>query len=233
MQDSKIAIAQLIDIALENLGDIANDMMFVGGSIVPLLFTSSDTYFRATRDVDCVIDVKALVDYYKFTDRLKQVGFKEISEENAPICRWRKDDCIIDVMPTTGIIGFTNPWYASAFRHPEIHTVTKDISVKVISAVYFIATKLEAFTNRGNNDFIGSHDMEDIISVIECRPEIIDEILYSEQEVKGFIVNKFKEFCENFRFLNDIIGHCNPDPIDLDNVDKVQQRILHIASINL
>lgn len=44
MQKNKIVIIQLIDVAIENLGDIANDMLFVGGSIVPLLFTSKNLF---------------------------------------------------------------------------------------------------------------------------------------------------------------------------------------------
>lgn len=233
MPKNKIVIAQLIDVAIENLGEIANEMLFVGGSIVPLLFTSGDTYFRSTRDVDCVIDVEALVDYYEFTTKLKLIGFKEISEEDAPICRWHKNDCLIDVIPTTDIIGFTNSWYHAAFKYPVTYHVKGSMHIKVISAVYFIATKLEAFNNRGKNDFLASHDMEDIISIIECRPEIVDEIFSSDMIVKKFIVCQFKIFCNNPRFLIDIIGLCNPDPLDLDNVNKVQQRILKITAIKV
>ena len=229
MPDNKIAIIHLINVAVENLGAIANEMMFVGGSIVPLLFTSGDTYFRSTRDVDCVIDVKALVDYYKFTNKLKVAGFQEVSDADAPICRFRKNDCVIDIMPTTDVIGFTNSWYEPAFKHPVEYYVNDAISIKVISAVYFIATKLEAFTNRGNHDFMASHDIEDIISIIECRPNIVNEILTSTPIVKDFIVGKFRDFCTNPRFLNDIIGHCNPDPLDPDNTTKVQQRILELT----
>ncbi len=232
MQKNKIVTIKLIDVAIENLGDIANDMLFVGGSIVPLLFTSNDNYFRATKDVDCVIDVEALVDYYKFIDKLKQVGFKEVSEDGAPICRWYKDDCLIDVMPTTNIIGSTNTWYAQAFKHPIIYSALNGVTVNVISPVYFVATKLEAFNNRENKDFMASHDMEDIISVIECRPSVVDEILNAEQGVKEFIINQFKIFCQNPRFLNDVIGLCNPDSIDTQNIDKVQKRILSIAQID-
>lgn len=233
MQKSKIVIAQLIDVAIENLGTIANDMLFVGGSIVPMLFTSGDNYFRATRDVDCVIDVQALVDYYEFTYRLKQAGFVEVSEDGSPICRWHKEDCIIDIMPTTDIIGFTNSWYAPAFKHPVKYFINVKTTINVISAVYFIATKLEAFRSRGNGDFIASHDMEDIISVIECRPEISHEILVSEADVKSFIVRQFRIFCKTPRFLNDIIGLCNPDSLDIHNIEKTHARILQIANIKL
>ncbi len=233
MQKNRIISIQLIDAAIESLADIANDILFVGGSIVPLLFTSGDDYFRSTNDVDCVIDVEALVDYYNFTDKLKQIGFKEVIENDAPICRWHKDDCIIDVMPTSDIIGFSNTWYAPAFKHPVVYPIKSGVTIKVISPVYFIATKLEAFNNRGNGDFMASHDMEDIVSVIECRPSIIDEIISAAPDVKEFIINQFKIFCQKPRFLNDILGLCNPESLDMENIDKVQKRILKITQMIL
>lgn len=231
MQNNNIATVAF-DIAIHELGAISNDILFVGGSIVPLLFTSDSNYFRATLDVDCVINVEALVDYYGFVAKLKHQGFKEMMNDNEPICRLAKNDIVVDIMPTSNVIGFTNSWYLPAFNNPTIYHAN-GFSIRVISAVYFIATKLEAFQNRGKNDFMGSHDMEDIISVIECRAEIIDEISLADMDVKKFIVSQFKVFCENARFLNDIIGHCNPDSLDENNFAKVQTRIKQIASMKV
>lgn len=39
----------------------------------------------------------------------------------------------------------------------------------------FIATKLEAFADRGGGDFLASHDLEDITTVTDGRPELTDE----------------------------------------------------------
>ena len=41
----------------------------------------------------------------------------------------------------------------------------------MVTAPYFMATKIEAFYGRGGDDFLGSHDMEDIITVIDGRPD--------------------------------------------------------------
>lgn len=122
MQSNKIAIVQL-NTAVNELGELSRDMLFVGGSIVPLLFTSNSNYFRATRDIDCVINVTALVDYYQFVEKLKQIGFKEMVEDDSPICRWSKSDLVIDIIPTTNVLGFTNSWYLPAFNNPVIHNV--------------------------------------------------------------------------------------------------------------
>ena len=206
----------ILNIAIENLEDIANEIMFVGGAVVPWLFTEESSGYRVTRDADCVIDIEGLADYYKFIDKLKATGFTENQllndngEDNIPICRWYKGDCIIDIMPTTPVLGFTNRWYAPAFQNKQRCYISGK-QINLISPVYFIATKIEAFNGRGNNDFMASHDIEDIISLFEKRAELVSEIQSSEREVKSFIVTIFKEWAARPRFFNDIIGHCDPD----------------------
>jgi hypothetical protein len=37
----------------------------------------------------------------------------------------------------------------------------------MVSPVYFCASKLEAFGDRGKNDYLGSRDLEDLIAVVE------------------------------------------------------------------
>jgi len=40
----------------------------------------------------------------------------------------------------------------------------------------FIATKLEAFRGRGGGDVVTSHDLEDIVMVIDGRPELVEAL---------------------------------------------------------
>lgn len=54
-----------------------------------------------------------------------------------------------------------------------------------------LATKIEAFKTRGNNDFLRSHDFEDIITIIAGRIEIADEILLAEEKLKAHLKQFF------------------------------------------
>ena len=45
-----------------------------------------------------------------------------------------------------------------------------------MTAPYFLATKIEAFKGRGRGDFLASHDLEDLIFVIDGRPTIVEEV---------------------------------------------------------
>jgi predicted nucleotidyltransferase len=59
--------------------------------------------------------------------------------------------------------------------------------IKILSSPYFLATKLEAFKERGENDFYGSHDFEDIIYLLDNRTTIVEEIITSDSYVKEYI----------------------------------------------
>ena len=52
--------------------------------------------------------------------------------------------------------------------------------IRMVSAPYFLITKLEAFNGRGNGDYLMSHDIEDIVAVLDGRPEIFDEMVLKE-----------------------------------------------------
>jgi len=56
------------------------------------------------------------------------------------------------------ILGFSNTWYRPAMDHAEEHEVEKDLKIRLVTPVYFCASKLEAFAGRGHNDFHASRD---------------------------------------------------------------------------
>ena len=57
-----------------------------------------------------------------------------------------------------------------------------------IGAPYFLATKVDAFLNRGEGDYYGSHDLEDLIVVVDGRPEIVDEVrTNATPELRAFL----------------------------------------------
>lgn len=49
------------------------------------------------------------------------------------------------------------------------HQLTEGLSIRAVKAPYFLATKLEAIRCRGNSDFTFSHDLEDLLFVIDER----------------------------------------------------------------
>jgi hypothetical protein len=60
-------------------------------------------------------------------------------------------------------------------------------AVPVVAPALFIATKLEAFHGRGNDDVFASHDLEDIIAVVDGREELVRDVAAAAADVRDYI----------------------------------------------
>jgi predicted nucleotidyltransferase len=106
-------------------------------------------------------------------DDLRKLDFKH--DMDGPNCRFILHGLKVDVMPSEGrILGFTNSWYDYAIKTAVEYVLPDGTSIRLVSAPAFIATKLEAFYDRGKGDVHMSHDLEDIIAVVNGRAELMD-----------------------------------------------------------
>lgn len=214
------------------LGDLAEEVVFLGGAVAGLLITDpASPAIRPTLDIDVLVEVATLGEYYRFQDRLRQKGFLEALGESV-ICRFRHGALILDVMPTDpDILGFANRWYVYAARDFRIMAVNS-VTLRVVSPASFLATKLDAFHGRGNGDFMLSHDMEDIIAVIDGRPEIVRDISTAESEVRNYLREQFALLLQNRSFLDALPGYLPGDagsqqrlPILLDRLARIAVKV--------
>jgi predicted nucleotidyltransferase len=187
------------------LGEICNDLVFLGGSIVGLLITDTGGEpVRATDDVDFIVEVSSRLEYEQLTRRLETKGFRPDPE--GPICRSECNDMVIDVMPLNeSILGFSNRWYQTAISQFTMTKLADRTSIKVVTAPVFVATKLEAYHTRGQADPIMSHDLEDILMVIDGRKELLDDIKNAPLEVQNYLTNEFKQLQQE-TFFDDLIA---------------------------
>jgi predicted nucleotidyltransferase len=147
------------------------ELVFVGGCVTTLLITDEAASApRITLDVDAIAEITSYAEYADFGNRLRALGFKEDTSEGAPLCRWTHGRTILDVMPLDEkILGFSNRWYRAAMESSVRVRLSADLEIRAVTAPFFIATKLEAFKGRGMGDFLGSHDLEDLVSVFDGR----------------------------------------------------------------
>lgn len=163
--------------------------------------------------------------------KLEEQGFKQ-SIQDKVICRWRYDDVILDVMPTNEeILTFGNRWYKEALQNSIIHNIAEDLVIKSITAPYLLATKIEAFNTRGNNDFFGSHDFEDIIAVIAGRIEITEEVAVVNKELRSHLKKFFAGVIKNNAFQQALPGHVSDGPVTMQRVQTVIDRIKKIIGV--
>src|SRR3989338_22772 len=177
---------ELLNRVATRFDELCHEITFVGGCVLGLLVTDrAAPDVRFTVDVDCIINVITLANYYVFAEKLRKKGFNEIISDDHPICRWTCDGILIDIMPTDKkIFGFSNNWYMQATENAISVSINNVTQIKIISSPYFLATKLEAFKDRGKQDFLSSHDLEDIISIIDGRPEIVTDISVTSENLK-------------------------------------------------
>jgi predicted nucleotidyltransferase len=172
--------------AVEQLGELADEMVFVGGCATGLLITDKAAPpIRMTKDVDAIVQVMSRGDYYQFSNRLRAKGFFEDNSDDAPICRWKSaDGILLDVMPIDPkVLGFGNEWYESATRNAQEYLLPSGQMIKLISVPYFLITKLDAFSGRGGNDYLMSHDIEDVVAVFDGRAELVGDVKSAEVEL--------------------------------------------------
>lgn len=188
-------------------------MVFLGGSTAALLITDkAAAEVRPTYDVDAIAEIGSYAAYADFSERLRRCGFTEDTGEGAPICRWRQRKTILDVMPLDAkILGFSNSWYKPALDSAVLHDLEADLSIRVVTAVYFCATKLEAFAGRGKNDYQSSHDLEDLMAVVDGRAELVEEIHTAEAEVRTYIAAEVRKLLATHEFLDALPGYLLPD----------------------
>ena len=135
---------EILSLAVKQLGELADEMVFVGGCATGLLITDSAAPpLRVTRDVDAIVQVVSLADYYALSEKLRARGFAEDKSDDAPICRWINENVILDVMPLdTRILGFGNQWYTPAAENAVSVQLPSGESIRMVSAPYFLITEL-------------------------------------------------------------------------------------------
>ncbi|MFO1373205.1 MAG: nucleotidyl transferase AbiEii/AbiGii toxin family protein [Agitococcus sp.] len=202
MNNQKVMI-EMIDVVAQSLGDdLLEKVVFVGGCTTALLVDDVVTlqHIRSTEDVDMIVDVLSKSEYQDLCQTLRQRGFKESVEDDV-ICRWRLGSMIVDVMPTDQeILGFSNIWYPEAVEFAKSYQLPSNRIIRVVSPTYFLATKIEAFAGRGNNDFLASQDIEDILSLIDGCSSLIADLHAANKKVKSAIAAAIQTFLNESDF---------------------------------
>jgi len=171
----------LLEDAVRRLAPFLNEIMFVGGVTLGLLITDEAVApIRGTTDVDVIAEIVTYADYIAFSERLRQAHF---TEDTALTCRWHNGSLTLDVLALNKeVLGFTNIWYEPALRHASTVSLPGGEMIRVISAPFFLGTKMEAFRGRGRMDYQASHDPEDFVAVIKRRRTNVEEILKAARD---------------------------------------------------
>ncbi len=214
------------------LNELALDHVFLGGSVLRFLLDAPDlTPVRQTRDVDVAIGVVAFEAYSALEERLRQAGFDHDMREGAPKCRWIFGNTIVDIMPAGGdYLGLNTAWFQEAVATATTIQVGA-ATLSIVEPAAFLATKLEAFNDRGDGDYLASHDLEDVITVVDGRRHIVEDVQLAPRKLRDFVVTEFARLLAVGRFRDAIAAHLPPDEASQQRTPIVLSRLQAIAAI--
>lgn len=226
--DPNLAIVQA---AFSALGDLSDQLVLVGGCATGLLVTSPRSeMIRPTRDVDVVIEAVSRPHYRQVENDLRKRGFVHDQSAAAPICRWRFGEVIVDLMPTSpDVLGFSNRWYPLAVELSEAVELPNGQRLQMICAPVFLLTKFDAFRSRATADLILSHDLEDIVTVLDGRDALEEEVAASPADVRKAIQENVKRLLSDARALESMSAFLPGDAASQARLPELFLRLERLA----
>jgi predicted nucleotidyltransferase len=223
-QINKIIIVRVAN-ALEELNE---KVIYVGGAVVSLYINDSAADdVRPTKDIDISIKVASIMELENIREQLSEKGFKQSADLDV-ICRFKFEDIVVDVMATKPIAWApANPWFEKGFERLEKIKVNKT-TIQIMPLSFFLASKFVAFHDRGGDDPRFSHDLEDIIYIIDNRTDWHQILINEEdQKVKQFLINEFRNILASNKIQEAIMGNLFYETQDkrfamiIDKINKV------------
>lgn len=188
-----MSVAQL-EAAASALGDLLSEVVFLGGATVGLWSTDPAARpARVTLDVDVVADVYTLGDYERFQAALRARGFSE-DIDSGVICRWNgPGDLVLDAVPAdTRLAGMAGRWLRPAVDAATQYELPSGVTIRVVSPVWLLVLKLEAFGDRGADDPLESRDFEDLVLLVDSREELLGEIGWLPPQARDYVREQVK-----------------------------------------
>jgi len=201
-----------------DLGDLATRVVFIGGAIAPLLQT--DPPFpraRVTSDVDGVVASSTYAESERLHRELAERGFRQGVGDTKHVHRWiAPSEIPFDLVPAGEHLGGSgNPWDVIAIETAVEATIGGGITIRHVSAPAFLAQKWAAHDDRGREDPLNSHDLEDILALLVSRPTLLEEVAAAPPELQAYVAEQAKAFLADPSAEDLLAAHLNnaQDPV--------------------
>lgn len=206
MKNTTINLGVIKKVA-QALGELNERVVFVGGAVVSLYINDSAADdVRPTKDVDISLEILSVGDLENLRLDLIDKGFRQRMNEKV-ICRFFYDEVKVDVMSTQAI-GWapSDKWYGPGFKHLQEIKI-ENVLVRILPLAYYLASKFDAYHDRGGKDPRTSHDFEDIIYILDNRIDLVETILNSPEDVLNFIKAEFQNILADSTSQEAVLGN--------------------------
>lgn len=219
-----------IEIVAKGFGDLVKDIVFIGGAVAELYADLPvPEEIRTTEDVDVIVKIVSRIEFNKFEETLRQLGFKNDISQGAPICRWIYNGIKVDVMPMeSSVLGFGNIWYEEGFSKKEQITLPNGIDIFIFPLMIYMASKMEAVKDRGLSDLRVSHDFEDIIYLFDNCGKIIEKYVAADENIRIYLAKEFSNLMKLSVFKEAVL-YALPYGSQKDRITEILKKIEYIA----
>jgi hypothetical protein len=198
----------------KTLGKLNAEVVYVGGAMVSFYIddvTADDV--RPTKDLDITLEIHTLGELESLREALIKKGLRQSSEDKV-ICRFRLDDIKVNVMSTKEV-GWApaNRWFAPGFER-RYQLMLDEMEISLMPLPYFLASKFDAFFNRGSKDPRTSHDFEDIVYILSYTSDLTQKIMEAEDAVRNYLKESFGKIESNKLYQEAIVGNLYADQLD-------------------
>jgi len=210
MLKNQIINLKVVEKIAKVLGEINNEVIYVGGAVVSLYVTDEGAEQpRPTKDIDISVQIST----YGQMDVLREnLATKRIfpAPTETILYRYIYEDVLIDFIPfEPTALGPTNSWLKPGFSKAYSEKIGSE-EIKILPVSMYLATKWEAYKSRGGSDPRMSHDFEDIIYVIDNNLHLVEDVKNAEKDVQEFLKSMSNEILTHSS-VNEIIEcHINP-----------------------
>jgi predicted nucleotidyltransferase len=224
------ALDRVVTVAVE-LGDVAGRVVFIGGAITPLLQT--DPPFpraRVTSDVDGVIASTAYADQERLRAELTERGFRQ-GMDTKHVHRWVTPSGIpFDLAPAGSHLGGSdNPWDVVALETAIQLEIGNGVTIRHVSAPAFLAQKWAAHHDRGRDDPLASHDLEDILALLASRPGIAEEVTAAPIALREYVGQQARAFLDSRDAEDLLAAHLNSAQDPTSTIAAVRTLLRRLA----
>lgn len=209
MSQAKIQRVMLETVASALGPALCAQVAFVGGCTTALFLTDAAALHqvRHTEDVDLIVSVLGYGQWHQLQQQLRAQGFRDDPGTDGPICAMWLQGLRVDFTPDdSAVLGFSNQWYPPALKTATAYPLSDTCCMRLVRPEYFIATKLEAWLGRGNDDPEGSQDIEDLLTLFDGRAEIVQDLAMAEPGLRQWCAAQLQALCNKRGFERAIEG---------------------------
>jgi predicted nucleotidyltransferase len=221
--DRQESIYAILKIA-KALGDLNKDVVFVGGAVLSLYVnTEIADEIRPTKDVDITMQITTLGKLEELREKLTNLKFYQTHEDEV-ICRFRYEDIKVDVM-STHEIGWApaNRWFVVGFDDIQKQLIEGN-EINIFRVGCYLATKFEAFNNRGEDDPRWSHDFEDIVYLLAYSDDLVEDLNHEPTNIREYLKEEFHKINHSSILKEAIYSHLNPN-FQIELFEKIKGKI--------